>query len=616
MHSLRAEWEQERDLIEFDLLLERLQRWSDEGPPIEIAERARLLLQRLKPRLQQARLHLDDVLVVGVVGGTGTGKSTLVNALVGEPVCPVGVQRPTTMRPQVVCRQGTELTLPEVEMGGVVVHQRDLPLLDHMVLIDCPDPDTQSSADTGGTNRNRDILRAVLPHCDVIVYVASQEKYKSQVVSEELQRHAPGAHLVFVQSKAGVDADIRSDWRQTLVASGFAVSDIFRVDAEDALARQAQGQAPDPEFVRLTHLLEQQLAARARHRIKRANILDLYDWMFDRIEDDWTAQRPALEKLDQELQRHHETMRLRLRQQLERHLRTHRAVWRAKVLERIQEQWGGGPFAALLRLFGGGSALLRWLPLSLARNPTQLAITGSVAAATTLRNLWQQQQAAHALTHEAVLGVAAADVHQARTVLEGYAYDAGLGPMLETRVGAEREQFVDAALAEMSAQLQRRIETALTVSAERVVDQHAGPVLHGVLEVAFALLPVLVLYQLGRDFFYEHLLLSDPNLLGFDYLLQSVLWIFAWGWGLRGVLIWRLNRGLRREVTRVADEVCTVPMFTALSADMRHARDTVQRHRLAFTALRAELDRLQQHFGTVELHGVGRRVAHAEPLSH
>jgi hypothetical protein len=25
------------------------------------------------------------------------------------------------------------------------------------------------------------------------------------------------------------------------------------------------------------------------------------------------------------------------------------------------------------------------------------------------------------------------------------------------------------------------------------------------------------------------------------------------------------------------------------------------------------LDRLQQHFGIVELHGVGRRVAHAEP---
>jgi hypothetical protein len=142
------------------------------------------------------------------------------------------------------------------------------------------------------------------------------------------------------------------------------------------------------------------------------------------------------------------------------------------------------------------------------------------------------------------------------------------------------------------------------------VDQHAGPALHGMLEVVFVLLPALVLYQLGRDFFYEHLLLSDQNLLGFDYLLQSALWILAWGWGLRGVLIWRLNRGLRREVARVADEVCTVPMLTAMSADMRRARDTVQRHRLKFTALRAELDRLQQHFGTVELHGVGRREGH------
>jgi hypothetical protein len=156
---------------------------------------------------------------------------------------------------------------------------------------------------------------------------------------------------------------------------------------------------------------------------------------------------------------------------------------------------------------------------------------------------------------------------------------------------------------------------ALTVSAERVVGQQAGPVLHGVLEVAFALLPLLVLYQLGRDFFYEHLLLSDQKLLGFDYLLQSALWILAWGWSLRGILLWRLNRGLRREVTRVADEVCTVPMLTAMSADIRHARDRVQRHRLAFSALRAELDRLQQHFGTVELHGLGRRVAPAELTS-
>src|SRR5271155_1122808 len=44
----------------------------------------------------------------------------------------------------------------------------------------------------------------------------TQQKYRSARVAEELAAAAPGARLVFVQTHADQDADIRNDWRQTL----------------------------------------------------------------------------------------------------------------------------------------------------------------------------------------------------------------------------------------------------------------------------------------------------------------------------------------------------------------------------------------------------------------
>jgi hypothetical protein len=53
----------------------------------------------LLPRLGR----LDAPLLVVVGGSTGAGKSTLVNSLVGTPVSPAGVLRPTTRAPVLVC---------------------------------------------------------------------------------------------------------------------------------------------------------------------------------------------------------------------------------------------------------------------------------------------------------------------------------------------------------------------------------------------------------------------------------------------------------------------------------------------------------------------------------
>jgi len=64
----------------------------------EVAALLRQLDDYLLPRLAR----LDAPLLVVVVGPTGAGKSTLVNRIVGRPVSPAGVLRPTTRAPVLV----------------------------------------------------------------------------------------------------------------------------------------------------------------------------------------------------------------------------------------------------------------------------------------------------------------------------------------------------------------------------------------------------------------------------------------------------------------------------------------------------------------------------------
>ena len=160
------------------------------------------------------RLRLESPLVVATLGGTGTGKSSLLNALVGAEVVATGRARPTTSRAALVCRPDTSPAMLGIEAASVEVVERDLPALRNLVLIDCPDPDTTEDQEAPGTNLAR--LRPVLAHCDVLLVTTTQQKYRSARVSDELAAAAPGARLVFVQTHAGDDEDIRPDWQRML----------------------------------------------------------------------------------------------------------------------------------------------------------------------------------------------------------------------------------------------------------------------------------------------------------------------------------------------------------------------------------------------------------------
>jgi len=59
----------------------------------------------------------------------------------------------------------------------------DAPVLRDIVMIDCPDPDTSEGPSAGS---NLAILREIVPHCDVLIYTSTQQKYKNARVIDEL----------------------------------------------------------------------------------------------------------------------------------------------------------------------------------------------------------------------------------------------------------------------------------------------------------------------------------------------------------------------------------------------------------------------------------------------
>ncbi len=222
-------------LAEVDALVDRLSRWAANIPAWQPAEKCRALVRRLADRASSLRVRLDAPLVVATLGGTGTGKSALVNALVGAEVVQTGRARPTTTRPTLVCRPELTPEMLGIDPGSVELVHRDLPAIRDLVLIDCPDPDTteqdalipdlsqkrrepESSFVAGppplAPSSNLARLRAILPHCDVLLVTATQQKYRSARVAEELVAAASGAQVVFVQTHADLDDDIRDDWRR------------------------------------------------------------------------------------------------------------------------------------------------------------------------------------------------------------------------------------------------------------------------------------------------------------------------------------------------------------------------------------------------------------------
>ncbi|HSL26703.1 MAG TPA: dynamin family protein, partial [Acidimicrobiia bacterium] len=99
--------------------LERLEEAASAAADLGLADQAvsaRALVDRIRQRLG----FPGEVYVMALVGGTGVGKSSVLNALAGEEVSPARVLRPTTEKPLTwVANQAREEIRPLLDWLGV-----------------------------------------------------------------------------------------------------------------------------------------------------------------------------------------------------------------------------------------------------------------------------------------------------------------------------------------------------------------------------------------------------------------------------------------------------------------------------------------------------------------
>ena len=171
------------------------------------------------------------------VGGTGVGKSSLLNALAGETVSPASVRRPTTSVPVawVPAAERTALE-PLLEWLGVdEVREHGANDLGPVAILDLPDMDSVAS-------EHRARVEAILPRVDAVAWVTDPEKYHDAALHDDFLRAWVGrlARQVVIVNKADrlgpddgrrIRRDLEADLAPARSAIGGSTVDVLLTSA-------------------------------------------------------------------------------------------------------------------------------------------------------------------------------------------------------------------------------------------------------------------------------------------------------------------------------------------------------------------------------------------------
>ncbi|MCB1254335.1 MAG: 50S ribosome-binding GTPase, partial [Austwickia sp.] len=208
------------------------------GPylPSSAVGSAERVLRKASERLNLSGSHT----VVALAGATGTGKSSLFNALVGAPVSQVGVTRPTTSQITAavwgaepatplldwVNARARHQVAPEPPGGRGWARLGDGSPPDGLVLLDLPDIDSFELTHRAEADR-------VLGLADVFVWVTDPQKYADAVLHDQYLRRAARHQTVTLvvlnqadRMSADAARECRDDLRRLLAEDGLPAAEV------------------------------------------------------------------------------------------------------------------------------------------------------------------------------------------------------------------------------------------------------------------------------------------------------------------------------------------------------------------------------------------------------
>ena len=206
--------------------------------------------------------------VIGMLGGTGAGKSSLVNALCGAQVVRAGMLRPTTNEACAVLPAGRE---PVELLGWLGVSARvDAPagLTGDTVIVDLPDIDSVEEA-------HAEVAQRLASRVDALVVVVNPQKYADARLHDEWLSRLRSSHASVTVALTHIDtldaasrASIEADLRRILDERGLAAARILPVSATTGEGVRALAAHLDEEASRVSRQ-----AARARAALTEAAVL-------------------------------------------------------------------------------------------------------------------------------------------------------------------------------------------------------------------------------------------------------------------------------------------------------------------------------------------------------
>ncbi|MFK7777372.1 MAG: 50S ribosome-binding GTPase, partial [Gimesia sp.] len=583
-------------LAAVDSLIHQLQLWSEQKTDWKTTQQCQAVIHKLLPRLDTLRVRLQSPLVIATFGGTGTGKSSLVNALIGSYCTASGRQRPTTTDPVLIAHPDTDLSRLGLDLTQFQIEQKNLDQLRNIILIDCPDPDTSETNDEA-SNLSR--LKHIIPLCDILLYTSTQQKYRSARVSEEFMQAAIGRRLIFVQTHADLDEDIRTDWKQQLTQQ-FDVPEIYFVDSVRALEDQQADRPPQKDFASLQNILSTQLGKSERLQVRRANLLELIQNAIDHCSHKIKMNLPAIRELESFLKQQHATLTTLMSQELRKELLTSRNLWERRLLSCVSDTWGLSPFSTVLRIYNGLGNFIASASLFRARNSAQVALIGAMQGARWLGNRHKEQATEDRLNRIGSLGLDDNKLREAQLLTDGYVLAAGLETQptldagsldkLQTEAAYVEEQFLYDAGAKIDGII------------AKLACKNSGWFTRAVYEILFLSLAVYALVRIGKNFFYDSFL-NERNILTIDFYVTAGVIFLIWTGFLVIMFTRKLKRGLEQEINQLSNDLANAKLSHGLFPHLEQACQQVHGLHHSLERMDAEVHQLRNDLASSEILG-------------